>query len=329
MLGGSSARARRVGLLASSATVFGVILVLVSGTAAGAARPSIIGSPVVGTVLTANPPADFNGLSQWQSCDPSIANCSDSADHNDPNWTDLPGPTNLHENQTYAVVSTDLGHFIRVLLHDNSLGQKWETSAPIGPVVGGIAPEHGLNVLARPVAGTVPVKRPGQDGFQPLGKGVSKVPVNSLIDTRGSRINIIAATGNLGDKTADRSVDYYDGLFRIVQSGAANSAAVAVLAQKLGCGSGKGKQAKASSRGPVAVTARKRRRRLWGSGSGSYATSGGGGTGSVRGTTWLTRDTCKGTLFRVAEGLGITVFDKGLKKKVELGPGQSYFARNR
>jgi hypothetical protein len=331
MLGGSWARARSVALLASSAAVIGAILVIVSGTAAGAAaRPSIIGSPVVGTVLTAHPPVGFDGLYRWESCDPAIANCADSLRHNDPNWTDLPAPPDPHQNSSYTVVSSDLGHFIRLLSHDNSLGGgTWVTSAPLGPVVGGLAPEHGVNVLARPVAGTVPVKRPGQGGFQPLGKGVSKVPVGSLIDTRGSRINIIAATGNLGDKTPDRSVDYYDGLFRIAQSGAVNSAAVAELAQKLACGSGKGKQAKASAAGPVAVTARKRRRRIWGSGSGSYATSGGGGTGSVRGTTWLTQDTCKGTLFRVAEGLGITVFDKGLKKKVELGPGQSYFARNR
>jgi hypothetical protein len=151
--------------------------------------------------------------------------------------------------------------------------------------------------------------------------------VNSLIDTRGSRIHITAATGNFGNKTPDQSVDFYDGIFRILQSADADSPAVAQLVEKLACGAGKGKQVKASSAGPVAVKARKRRRRLWGSGHGSYATSGGGGTGSVRGTTWLTQDTCKGTLFRVAEGLGITVTDNRLKKQIDLGPGQSYFAR--
>jgi hypothetical protein len=31
----------------------------------------------------------------------------------------------------------------------------------------------------------------------------------------------------------------------------------------------------------------------------------------------------------VTEGIGITVFDKDLKKSIPLGPGQQYFARNR
>ena len=79
--------------------------------------------------------------------------------------------------------------------------------------------------------------------------------------------------------------------------------------------------------GPTAVVSRKRRRRrVWGSGSGSYSTAGRGGTGSVRGTTWLTKDTCKGTKFKVTEGIGITVFDKKKKKKIKLGPGDKYFA---
>jgi hypothetical protein len=335
MFGGAGPRARNFGL-ASGVAILGTVLVLVVGSASGAARPTISGSPVVGEVLTAIPPsAVFDGLYRWQSCDPSVASCSDSLDHNDPNWTDLPAPPDLHENPTYAVVSSDLGHFIRLLTHDNSEGLGvWDTSPPIGPVTNGappIAPEHGINVLGRAVAGTVRVKRPGDKGFQPLGKGVNKVPVDSVVDTRGSRIHITAATGDFGNKTPDQSVDFYDGVFRITQSPSPNSAAVAQLVQKLACGTtkGKGTQAKASSGGPVAVTSGRRRRHVWGSGHGSYATSGGGGTGSVRGTTWLTQDTCKGTLFRVAEGLGITVNDFDLNKQVELGPGQSYFAKNR
>ena len=103
----------------------------------------------------------------------------------------------------------------------------------------------------------------------------------------------------------------------------------------------KGKSAKAAgdkpsttakagkSSGPVATTSAKRRRRVWGSGGGNYKTSGSGGTGSVRGTTWLTKDTCRGTSFKVTDGLGISVLDFDLGQTVELGPGQSYFARNR
>jgi hypothetical protein len=333
---GAGSRARIFGFASAVATL-GAALVLVAGSASGDARPTIGGSPVVGQVLIANPAApSFDGLYRWQSCNPAVASCSDSLNHNDPNWTDLPGPADLHENPTYAVVSSDLGHFIRLLTHDNSEGfGVWDTSPPVGPVTNPnapvpITPEHGINVLGRAVAGTVRVKLPGDSGFKPLGNGVNKVPVNSVVDTRGSRIHVTAATGDFGNKTPDQSVDFYDGVFRITQSPTPNSAAVAQLVQKLACGTAsKGKQAKASSGGPVAVSSGRRRRHVWGSGHGDYATSGGGGTGSVRGTTWLTQDTCKGTLFRVAEGLGITVNDFDLNKQVELGPGQSYFAKSR
>ncbi len=252
--------------MACSVATLGAVLLLPSGTATGSSRPTISGDPIVGHVLTSSPVSTGFGLYKWQSCDPAVADCSDSLEHSAPNWTDLTGED--HNGQSYTAATTDLGHFIRVLIHDNNLGDHWD-------------------------------------------------------------VRLVAATGNLGNKTPDQSSDFYGGVFRINQDAASDSPLVAQLAEKLACGSAKGKQARASSGGPVAVAAGHRRRRLWGSGHGSYATSGGGGTGSVRGTTWLTQDTCKGTLFRVAEGLGITVFDFDLKKQVDLGPGQSYFAKKR
>jgi hypothetical protein len=322
-------------------------------------RPVISGEPVVGNTLTSSPVATTQGLYKWQGCAPP-ADCSDSPDHNDPDWTDLTSAS--HTGQTYTIPASDLGHFIRVLVHDNKLGSQWRTSVPVGPVRSappppdGLPPpgplppgplppgplppgpppsltaEHGLTVLVELAAGSVKWKEPGQAGFRPL-SGLEKIPVNSVIDTRGGKVNLTAATGDLGDTTPDQSVQFFQGLFRIQQAGAPGSPAIAKLVEKLRCPKRKGNSAKAgkSSGGPVAVTSRKRRRRrVWGSGSGSYGTAGGGGTGSVRGTTWLTKDTCKGTFFKVTEGIGITVtdFDRG-NKQVELGPGQSYFARNR
>ena len=48
--------------------------------------------------------------------------------------------------------------------------------------------------------------------------------------------------------------------------------------------------------------------------------------GSVRADHRPGKDTCKGTKFKVTEGIGITVFDKKKKKKIKLGPGDKYFA---
>jgi hypothetical protein len=319
--------------LCAAAGVLGAV-VLASAIASGASRPTIVGPPVVGVTLGVPvSAAGFDGLYQWQSCNPAVANCSDSLRHNDRNWTDLPPiSTDRHNNANYRIVSADLGHFIRVLVKDNSLGNgTWVTSPPIGPVTAGVGPEHGISVLVKPAGGTVKVKRPGAGDFKDL-KNLEKIPVNSVVDTRGGRVEVTAATGNLGDTSADTPVLFYDGLLRLEQRREPNAPATAKLVEKLDCPKGGvGDEAKAGkSSGPAATTARKRRsRRAWGSGSGNYSTSGSGGTGSVRGTTWLTRDTCRGTFFKVTEGLGIDVLDFDLGQRIELGPGQSYFARNR
>ncbi len=189
-------------------------------------------------------------------------------------------------------------------------------------------PEHGISFLMERTAGNVKVKEPGDRGFKNA-KKLEKVPFNSVVDTRGGKVKVTAATGKLADTTADTAMTFYDGKIRLQQKGARNAKAIAKLAGKLQCPKGKGEQAKAgTSGGPVATTSRRRRRRVWGSGSGSYGTAGSGGTGSVVGTTWLTQDTCNGTLFRVTEGIGIKVLDFRLDRKVTLGPGQKYFARS-
>jgi hypothetical protein len=316
--------------LCAAAAVFGTVA-LVAGIASGASRPTIIGPPIVGVTLSVSVPQGFDGLYQWQRCNPAVANCSDSLEHNDANWTDLPPiSTDRHNNTNYTIVSADLGHFIRVLAKDNSFGNgTWIPSPPIGPVTAGDAPQHGISVLVKPAGGTVKVKKPGQRDFDDL-KKLEKIPVNSVVDTRGGRVEVTAATGNLADTTADNSLLFFDGLISLQQSAAKDAPATAKLVEKLQCPNAGGGEAKAGkSSGPVATTSRKRRRRVWGSGSGNYSTSGSGGTGSVRGTTWLTKDTCRGTFFKVTDGIGISVLDFDLGQTVELGPGQSYFARNR
>jgi hypothetical protein len=309
------------------AILAGGVSVLASVSSADLApRPVISGSPIVGEVLTSSPAGD-TGLYRWQGCDPAVASCVD-APFPDGNWTDLTNPTDV---RTYTVQATDLGHYIRVLAKGTSLGTQFTPSEPVGPVQAGAlapqpqeppAPQHGIQLIGEPVTGSVKVKLPGQKGFVPI-NGLTTIPVNSVIDTRRSRVKLTAATGDLGDTTPDQSVDFYGGLFRIQQERRPTHWPPR-SSSKLRCAKGNGSDAKASkSGGPVAATAGKRRRRVWGSGSGSYGTAGGGGTGSVRGTTWLTQDTCKGTFFKVTEGIGITVFDSDLDKQVPLGQARA------
>jgi hypothetical protein len=312
--------------------------------------PTIAGDPVVGNVLgvtftnpdeqSSSGDGEFDGLYRWQSCDPALADCLDPDKSDDHPWTDLPtSDPDPHKNATYTIVSADTGHFIRVLTHGNSTGSKWRASDPVGPVTQPVKaqeppppplePEHGISFLVQPASGTVKIKQPGQSDFTTL-DGTQKIPVNSVIDTRGGTVQLTAATGALGDTTEDNTVDFWDGLIRLQQSGDTDAVATAKLVEKLRCGKRKARGARAGkSSGGTAVSSGKRRRRVWGSGHGHYKTSGSGGTGSVRGTTWLTKDTCRGTFFKVTDGIGISVFDFDLGQTFDLGPGQSYFARNR
>jgi hypothetical protein len=174
----------------------------------------------------------------------------------------------------------------------------------------------------------VKVKEPGQTAFNPL---IELSPDPRRVGDRYPRQPGPADRRHrgLGSEAADDPVVFYAGLFKITQKPGLNAPATAKLIQKLACGKKKGgKKVRASDGDSKAVGSRRRRRRVWGSGSGNYSTSSSGGTGSVRGTSWLTKDSCKGTKFKVTEGLGITVFDFNKKKKIKLGPGDKYFAAN-
>jgi hypothetical protein len=241
-------------------------------------------------------------------------------------------------NEPYSQVQADFGDYTITAVHldvdARGAGEQtvdFDNTNVNGKLVT-YEPEHGISFLIEQTAGSVKIKEPGERGFEDLNKlnNGGNVLVNTVVDTRGGRVEVTAATGNFAATTPDNSVVFYDGLIRLKQKGARNAPANAKLVGKLRCPKGTAGQAKAGkSSGPVATTSRKRRRRVWGNGSGNYSTSGSGGTGSVRGTTWLTRDTCRGTFFKVTEGLGISVRDFDLGQRVQLGPGQTYFARNR
>jgi hypothetical protein len=74
--------------------------------------------------------------------------------------------------------------------------------------------------------------------------------------------------------------------------------------------------------------ATKKSRKLWGDGSGSFRTRGRYSAATVRGTRWLTQDTCTSTLTRVAKGV-VSVRDEVKRKTVVLRAGKRYIARKR
>ena len=71
----------------------------------------------------------------------------------------------------------------------------------------------------------------------------------------------------------------------------------------------------ARSRARVAANGGKKRvRKLWGDGHGRFRTRGRYGAATVRGTKWLTKDRCDGTLVRVRRGR-VSVADLGVQNR--------------
>jgi len=60
--------------------------------------------------------------------------------------------------------------------------------------------------------------------------------------------------------------------------------------------------------------------------NGRFRTRGRGSVATVRGTRWVTRETCTGTLTRVMQG-AVDVFDRRTHRTIRVRAGHSYLAR--
>ena len=171
-------------------------------------------------------------------------------------------------------------------------------------------PVVGVTVNVEPVAGTVLVRLPGTDRFVPL-SSLASIPVGSTVDVTAGTVRLTQAR----PEGTRESAEFYEGVFTILQSRAAE--AVAVLRLEGGdfseCG------------GTSAFFAEKPKRKLWGAGKGKFRTRGRFSAATVRGTTWYTADACDGTLTRVTEG-SVTVTDFVRGVDVVVAAGQSYLA---
>jgi hypothetical protein len=177
--------------------------------------------------------------------------------------------------------------------------------------------------LAR-VSGQVVVRYPGRGrrGRIVRLQGSAPLPVESVIDSREGRVRLVTSRGR--GKGRQRSL-FRSGIFRVKQAKKLGGLTDIVLRGSLfGCTAKTSAEAQASL-GEAQASLLRRRRRLWGSGSGSFRTRGLYSSGSVRGTRWLTQDTCDGTLTVVVEGV-VLVRDFTTGETVTVRAGQRYFA---
>jgi hypothetical protein len=180
-------------------------------------------------------------------------------------------------------------------------------------------PVEGKAVNAQTKSGTVKVKLPGTNTFVELGPG-QQVPNGTIIDTTHGRITLTSAVG--GGKT--EHADFYQGIFKVTQTGGRKPLTQLTLAgPKPTCTThGRKAHASAARKGKKKVKTRS----LWGSGHGAFRTKGQYSSATVRGTTWLTQDSCAGTLTRVTSGV-VQVQDFVRHKKVLVRAGHRYLAR--
>ena len=118
---------------------------------------------------------------------------------------------------------------------------------------------------------------------------------------------------------ASGRADFFDGLFTLTQTKGSKPVTTLRLTEALNC----------PKAGKASLAAKKpKTRKLWGDGSGSFRTRGQYSAATVRGTQWLAKDTCAGTLTRVAHGL-VAVRDDVRHRTVLVRGGKSYLARPR
>jgi hypothetical protein len=183
------------------------------------------------------------------------------------------------------------------------------------PVHAPKAPVLGHTVAAGPRAGTVRVRKP-HGGFVRLAAGAD-VPSGAVVDASHGTVAVTSALPTGKTQTAEFS----GGRFVVRQSRGGRGVVDVYLRGSLG-----------SCRANIASIARKHRRRtrarsLWARDhGGKYRTHGANSVATVRGTRWLTRDTCAGTLTKVTHG-AVSVRDLRRKRTVTVRAGHSYLAR--
>jgi len=183
----------------------------------------------------------------------------------------------------------------------------------------------GTTVGVAPVKGTVAVKVPGAAEFTALGTGAT-VPVGAVLDTRQGTVQLTTAVEGGATQTAT----FHSGVFEVRQPANGRGLTDIVLrGPALTCPRVR-PGAKTSARAAAAQTkTKKRKRQLWARDKGGrFRTHGKNSVATVRGTSWVTTDTCAGTRTTVREG-AVSVRDKHRHRTVLVRAGKSYLARRR
>lgn len=185
------------------------------------------------------------------------------------------------------------------------------------------SPVAGRSVSLAPAGGSVTVTLPGSTTPIALAN-LASVPVGSVIDATRGAVTLTSVKDSAGVTQTGR---FWGGAFRVAQGATPNARTVLTVVDR---GIGKcAAPAHARSAAHVSAASRRRVSRLWGSDNhGAFTTRGSNAIASVRGTVWLTEDSCAGTLVRVKQGV-VAVRDIGRRATVLVSAGHTYAAWRR
>lgn len=192
-------------------------------------------------------------------------------------------------------------------------------------------PTRGESVVVAPVSGEIRVRDERGD-YRPLADNAA-IPVGSIVDARHGRLELTSVRDPSGRLQTGR---FWGGVFQVRQGQGTGGRTELVLrgGSFTGCSTAAARRTASTSTAVAGHAAAKKRkprhakqRRLWGSDSGgSFQTRGRGSVATVRGTRWLTVDTCAGTRTTVVEGaVAVRNLRTGRTKLVRAG--QSHLVR--
>jgi hypothetical protein len=206
----------------------------------------------------------------------------------------------------------------------NSAGKASAVSAASKVVAGNepLVPIADVRELLRPVTGSVLVRVPRARSFVPIQR-LTVLPNRSIVDTTRGTATVIVAR-YVGGR-ARSNVLTRGGLFRVNQQGSgAPVTGLSLIGSLAGCTTARA----AADTSAHAARHRPRKRRLFASGHGNYQTNGLVASAAVRGTTWVTQDTCQGTLVQAVHGV-VEVHDRVHNRVVVVPAPLSYFTARR
>ena len=235
-----------------------------------------------------------------------------------PASTSAPATTDPAATSDPAPADTAVADPVPTVLPSVSPTASSATVSDPAPTAAAPPPVLGKSVAAAATAGTVVIRTP--DGKSAVLSSASALPTGTRIDTRVGEIALTSAIDADGTTQTGR---FSGGVFEVRQTrdGHGLTQIVMVGGHWAACASPtSGYAARAAKK-----KARKPIRKLWGSDDhGRFQTQGGGSVATVRGTHWLTTDTCDGTRTTVLAG-AVEVKSRKTGKATLVHAGETIF----